>query len=469
MTPPITHPTPVKLQCTYTRSLRPLETIKAGRVGLYCCGPTVYDYVHIGNMRSYLCEDFLRRTLEFVGLQVEHVVNITDVGHLVTDGDEGEDKMEKGARRAGKSIWEIAEHYTQAFLADVRALNILMPTHMPKATEYIPQQIDVIRAIEAKGLAYVAGDGVYFDTSGQDDYGFLARLDREGLQAGARVELGGKRNKTDFALWKFSPAGSQRAMEWDSPWGRGFPGWHVECTAMSVDLLGDYFDIHCGGEDHVPVHHTNEIAQCEAAHGTREANFWLHVKFLNLGGDKMSKSAGTFLRVADLTAKGVSPLAFRYLCLGAHYRAAMEFTWDTLKSAETTLERLYQALERLPEGGMAHSGYLKEFTDALVNDVATPQGLAVLWRMLKDDSVADADKRMTALAFDAVLGLSLDDPSRGRLAVSAPAEVMGWAEDRLAARREKRWADADVLKKRIVEAGFDVLDTPTGYDLKHKN
>lgn len=462
------HPTPVKLQCTFTRTLRPLETLRAGEVGLYACGPTVYDYAHIGNLRTYLCEDFLRRTLEFVGLRVNHVMNITDVGHLVTDADEGEDKMEKGARKAGKSIWEIAEHYTQAFLVDLSRLNILMPTHMPKATEYIAEQIDTVRAIEEKGLAYVTSDGVYFDTSKQESYGALARLDLKGLQGGARVDLGEKRSKSDFALWKFSPAGTTRAMEWESPWGKGFPGWHVECTAMSVKLLGSSFDIHCGGEDHIPVHHTNEIAQCEAAHGTREANFWLHVKFLTLGGDKMSKSAGTFLRLDDMLSQGVSPMAYRYLCLGAHYRAGMEFTWEHLKSAQTTLERLYQHVERLPKDGRVSETHLTEFRTGLCNDVGTAQGLSVLWTMLKDDSLADADKRATALAFDAVLGLHLDAPEKGRVEVRVPNEVQAWAEQRQQARVEKRWGDADTLKKQILEAGFEVLDKTEGFELKRK-
>lgn len=462
------HPTPVKLHCTFTRSLRPLETLKKGEVGLYCCGPTVYDYAHIGNLRTYLCEDFLRRTLEFVGLKVNHVMNITDVGHLVTDADDGEDKMEKGARRAGKTIWEIADDYTRAFLLDLSRLNIRTPHSMPKATEYIAEQIETVRAIEKKGLAYVTSDGVYFDTSKQPDYGTLARLDLKGLQGGARVELGEKRNKSDFALWKLSPPGSTRAMEWESPWGKGFPGWHVECTAMSVKLLGPLFDIHCGGEDHIPVHHTNEIAQCEAAHGTREANYWLHVKFLTLGGDKMSKSAGTFLRLDDMLAQGVSPLAYRYLCLGAHYRAGMEFTWEHLKSAQTTLERLYQHIERLPAGGTPSAKHMDDFRNALCNDVGTAQGLSVLWTLLKDDTVPDADKRATALAFDAVFGLHLEAPEKGRVEVKAPSDVQTWAEERQQARVEKRWADADALKKKILDAGFEVLDKTEGFELKKK-
>jgi cysteinyl-tRNA synthetase len=462
---------PVKLHCTFTRTLRPLNPQKAGVVSMYCCGPTVYDYAHIGNLRTYLCEDFFRRLLEVVGYRVNHVTNITDVGHLVTDGDEGEDKMEKGSRRTGKSAWEIADYYTQQFLADLDALNIVRPHQMPKATDYIQEQIDTIRSIQEKGLAYITSDGVYFDTSKQSDYGALAKLDREGLQGGARVDVGEKRNITDFALWKFSPESSQRQMEWDSPWGRGFPGWHIECTAMSVKLLGSYFDVHWGGEDHIPVHHTNEIAQCQAAHGTREADFWLHVKFLTLGQEKMSKSAGTFLRMKDLVEQGVSPLAYRYLCLGAHYRASMEFSWDHLKSAETTLSRLVRLVESLPTGGQVHGPSYQEFLEAVCNDLGTPQALAVLWKMLKDDGIAAADRRATALAFDALLGLHLANPALSRIQLKVPVEVETWAKERLKARQEKRYADGDALKKQIVDAGYEVLDTASepGYELRRKS
>ncbi len=272
----------VHLFDTYTRTIRKFEPLHGNEVGLYTCGPTVYDYAHIGNLRTYIFEDLLRRTLEFNGYTVKHVMNITDVGHLVSDADTGEDKMEKGSRRMGKSAWEIAEFYTQAFIDDLKRLNIKEPDIWCKATEHIPEQIDLIRCIEAKGYTYKTSDGIYFDTSKLPDYGHLGRLDIDGLQAGTRIDMGEKLHPTDFALWKFSPPDQQRQMEWDSPWGKGFPGWHIECSAMSEKYLGPYFDIHCGGEDHITVHHTNEIAQTQACYGTRLANFWMHGYFLQL-------------------------------------------------------------------------------------------------------------------------------------------------------------------------------------------
>ncbi|MCI0520475.1 MAG: cysteine--tRNA ligase, partial [Chloroflexi bacterium] len=273
---------------TYTRSVRRFEPLHPPEVGIYTCGPTVYDFAHIGNLRTYIFEDILRRVLAFNGFQVKHVMNVTDVGHLVSDADSGEDKMEKGSRRTGKSAWQIAAEYTQAFMEDLASLNILTPDVVCKATDHIGEQIAFIQCIEAQGYTYLTSDGVYFDTSRLEDYGHMARLDIDGLQAGARIEMGEKRLPTDFALWKFSPAGQQRQMEWDSPWGMGFPGWHIECSAMSAKYLGPFFDIHCGGEDHINVHHTNEIAQTQACYGTRLANFWMHGYFLQLEAEKMA-------------------------------------------------------------------------------------------------------------------------------------------------------------------------------------
>jgi len=343
---------PLTLYDNYTRSMRRFEPLVAGGpVGIYTCGPTVYDYQHIGNFRTFMFEDWLKRVLAWNGYAVRHVMNITDVGHLTSDADTGEDKMEKGSRRTGKTAWEIAEMYTRAFLDDMRALNIEEPTILSKATDHIPEQIAFIADIDSKGYAYRTGDGVYFDTSRQPDYGFLARLDKAGLESGHRVAPGEKRHPTDFALWKLSPPGERRQMEWDSPWGRGFPGWHIECSAMAQKYLGDFFDIHCGGEDHIPVHHTNEIAQTEARVGTRLANFWMHGYFLLLGDVKMAKSAGEFLRVQALVDRGYDPLAYRYLCLTGHYRSQLNFTFEALDSAATGLERMRQGFYALPDGG----------------------------------------------------------------------------------------------------------------------
>ena len=315
----------LRLYDTFTRNLREFVPLQSPEVGLYTCGPTVYDYAHIGNLRTYIFEDILRRTLEFNGYTVKHVMNITDVGHLVSDADEGEDKMEKGARRTGKSAWEIAQFYTLAFQEDLKRLNIQSPHIWCRATDHIQEQIEFILCIENRGYTYRTSDGVYFDTSKMSNYGYMARLDIEGLQAGARIDLGEKRSPTDFALWKFSPSGQKRQMEWESPWGTGFPGWHIECSAMSAKYLGSFFDIHCGGEDHIPVHHTNEIAQTEACFGTRLANFWMHGYFLQLDEASMSKSSGEFLRLQVLIDRGYDPLAYRFFNLSAHYRAKLNF------------------------------------------------------------------------------------------------------------------------------------------------
>ncbi len=334
----------LRLYDTYTRSLREFEPLRPPEVGLYTCGPTVYDYAHIGNLRTYIFEDILKRVLVMNGYQVKHVMNITDVGHLQADGDVGEDKMEASAREKGRSAWELAEFYTDAFRADLARLNIREPDVWAKATEHIAEQIETVKCIEAKGYTYRTGDGIYFDTSKLDDYGYLARLNVEGLQAGARVGVGEKRNPTDFALWKFSPEGEKRQMEWDSPWGIGFPGWHIECSAMSAKYLGPYFDIHAGGEDHISVHHSNEIAQTQACYGTRLANFWMHGYFLQVDTGRMGKSAGNFVRLQDVVDRGYDPLAYRYLCLGAHYRSRLTFSWDALDGAATALERLRETV-----------------------------------------------------------------------------------------------------------------------------
>ena len=307
-------PRPLALYDTWERSTRPFAPLVPGRpVGLYTCGPTVYDYQHIGNFRTFLFEDLLKRVLRWNGYAVRHVMNVTDVGHLVSDADEGEDKIEKGARRTGKTAWEVAAFYTDAFVADMKRLNLEAPAILCKATDHIAEQVAFVADIERNGFAYVTADGVYFDTSKLDDYGYLARLDVAGLEAGRRVGLGDKRHATDFALWKLTPAGEARQMEWDSPWGRGFPGWHIECSAMAQKYLGDFFDIHCGGEDHIPVHHTNEIAQTEGRLASepsiprerrRLANFWMHGYFLLANDAKMAKSAGEFLRLASLDERG---------------------------------------------------------------------------------------------------------------------------------------------------------------------
>ncbi|MCY3712636.1 MAG: cysteine--tRNA ligase [Gemmatimonadetes bacterium] len=448
---------------TYTRSLREFEPLSPDEVGLYACGPTVYDFPHIGNMRTYVFGDLLRRALVFNGYKVRHVMNITDVGHLTSDADTGEDKMEEGARRAGKTAWEIAEFYTDVFKKDMRRLNILEPDTWCRATDHIEEQIKEIQCIEAKGFTYRTSDGIYFDTSKQPDYGFIARLDVEGLEAGARVDMAKKRSITDFALWKFSPPDEQRQMEWDSPWGVGFPGWHIECSAMSAKFLGPYFDIHLGGEDHISVHHANEIAQTEACHGTRLANFWMHGYFLQLGDAKMAKSAGGFLRVQTLIDRGYDPLVYRLFCLSASYRSKLNFKWESIEGAARQLNRLRLAVHGWGEpDAEADEAYMQRFTEVVNNDLNMPRAMSVTWDLVRSD-LPDSLKKATIMRFDELLGLSLAEWTPEETAV--PDHIQALAEQRRQARAEKRYADADALRDQIITAGFDIKDTPKGPEI----
>ncbi len=455
----------LKLYDTYTRSLRDFEPLHPPEVGLYTCGPTVYDYPHIGNMRAYLFEDILKRVLIWNGYAVKHVMNITDVGHLVSDADEGEDKMEKGSARTGKSAWEIADFFAQAFKDDLALLNILEPTIWCRATDHIQEQIDTIRCIEEKGYTYRTSDGIYFDTAKQSDYGALGRLDIEGLRAGARIDMGEKHNPTDFALWKFSPKDKKRQMEWDSPWGVGFPGWHIECSAMSAKYLGPFFDIHCGGEDHITVHHTNEIAQTEACYGTRLANFWMHCYFLQLGDEKMAKSAGGFIRVKTLFEKGYDPLVFRYFCLNALYRAKLSFSWESMESAATSLNRLRTTVIELAEPGMVDMDYLNRFSEAINDDLNTPRALAVVWDLVRSE-VPASTRKATLLKMDEVLGLDLANWQPKMEEV--PEEVVTLLNARALARKEKRWADADTIRSQVTALGYEIEDTAQGPKVKKK-
>ena len=457
----------MKLQLfdTWERRIRPFEPLKDTEVGIYCCGPTVYNFAHIGNLRTYLFEDVLRRVLILNRFNVKHVINITDVGHLTSDADTGEDKMEKGARESGLSIWDLAEKYTQAFQQDMAQLNCLVPDIWCKATDHIQEQIDFIEELVAKGFTYETSDGIYFDSRQLSDYGYLARLDVEGLQAGARVEQGERRYVTDFALWKFSPAEAQRQMEWNSPWGRGFPGWHIECSAMSAKYLGDFFDIHCGGEDHIPIHHTNEIAQTEAARGTRLANFWMHGYFLQLKNQKMAKSSGEFLTLDKLVAEGFSPLDYRYFCLTAHYRTQLAFSWESLKANQVALGRLYQAAWDWGEPGEISDTYMARFMEEINNDLNMPKALAVTWDLVRSD-LPDAVKKATLLAFDNIFGLDIGvwQPET----VEIPAEIEAMAAERQAARTARDWARSDELRDAIEAAGYTVEDTREGPRVKKR-
>lgn len=454
---------PLALYDTWSRTVRPFTTIHAGHVGMYCCGPTVYDHAHIGNLRTYVFEDILRRVLIRNGYEVRHVVNITDVGHLTSDADEGEDKMEKGSRRTGESAYAIAQRYTEAFVADWHALNLLEPTVWCRATDHIAEQIAFIGELDRSGYVYRTNDGLYFDTSKQDDYGFLARLDRAGLQAGKRVALGAKRNITDFALWKFSPEGVARQMEWDSPWGRGFPGWHIECSAMSAKHLGIWFDIHCGGEDHIAVHHSNEIAQTQAAYGTRLANFWIHGHFLTLNADsKMSKSSGDFVRLQTLRSRNIDPLAYRYLCMTAHYRSKLHFSWASLGAAQTALNRLRQLYSGWSDGGRIDPDFAARFNAELNDDLNLPRALAVLWELVKSE-LPPATLKATVDSFDLILGLGLRDWRP--VASDIPESIRALLGERAQAREAKNWARADEIRKVLNARGWRVEDGNDGQRL----
>ncbi|MDP7145984.1 MAG: cysteine--tRNA ligase [Pseudomonadales bacterium] len=450
---------PVSLFDTYTRQVREFEPLSKGEVGLYACGPTVYDYAHIGNLRTYLFEDFLRRTLEYNGYKVNHVINITDVGHLTSDADTGEDKMEKGSRRTGMTAWEMADFYTAAFQDDLQTLNILAPHTWCRATDHIPEQIAFIEDLVQRGFTYTTSDGIYFDSRRSNNYGRLARLDVNGLRAGARVDPGERRFVTDFALWKFSPPDEQRQMEWDSPWGIGFPGWHIECSVISSKYLGDFFDIHCGGEDHIPIHHTNEIAQTEASKGTTLANFWMHGYFLQLDNMKMAKSAGQMVRLQSLLDANYDPLVYRYLCLTAHYRTQLSFGWDSLEACGVALGRLQKSCYEWGEPSEPDADFVTRFEDHINNDLNMPRALALTHDLRRAD-IPDANKKATLLHFDRVFGLRLDEWRPDRLVV--PEEVERWLQQRESARSEKDWQQADLLRDKILAAGYQVEDRPEG-------
>ncbi|HTP08426.1 MAG TPA: cysteine--tRNA ligase [Anaerolineae bacterium] len=449
----------LRLYDTFTRTLRDFQPLHPPKVGLYSCGPTVYDYAHIGNLRTYVFVDLLRRVLLFNGYDVKHVMNITDVGHLVSDADTGEDKMETGERRTGQSAWEIAERFTRTFQDDLQQLNILEPTVWCRATEHIAEQIALIECIAEKGFTYRTSDGLYFDTSRLPDYGHLARLDVAGLQAGMRVDLGEKRNVTDFALWKFSPADRRRQMEWESPWGRGFPGWHIECSAMAAKYLGTFFDIHCGGEDHISVHHTNEIAQTQACYGTRLANFWLHGYFLQMDEARMAKSSGDFVRLQTLIDRGYDPSAYRYFCLGAHYRARLSFTWRGLDGAVTALNRLRAQAHAWGQPDVIDEDYVDRFAAQVNDDLNLPRAVAVVWDLAKSD-LPDATKKATLLYFDRVLGLGLAGWQPAKEIV--PEDIWQLVQQRQQARAARQWLLADELRSQISAAGYAVEDTLQG-------
>ena len=463
----------VRLYDTMSRAVKEFVPIEEGKAGLYCCGPTVYNFAHIGNLRTFIFEDLLHRTLVKAGYSLTHVMNITDVGHLTGDGDDGEDKMEKSARESGRSVWDIAEFYTKAFFDDEKDLNIIRPDIVCKATDHINDMIEIIKKLEEGGHTYISGGNVYFSIDTIDDYGKLAKLNLDDLREGARIEVdSNKRNPKDFVLWFTNSKFKDQAMQWPSPWGTGYPGWHIECSAMSSRYLGSHFDIHCGGIDAIPVHHTNEIAQSEAAFGQKPwVNYWCHGEFLLNDKGKMSKSSGEFLTLSLLKEKGYDALDYRYFCLGGHYRSQLKFSFESLDQArsarQTLMRRLAECSTAKADGiseGARH--YLDAFYEAMFNDLKAPQALAALWSMMRDSDIPDGEKWLAALEMDSILGLSLEKAQEKEEPQEADADALALLEQRSEAKKAKNYALADEIRARLASMGYKVVDTPKGATLE---
>ncbi len=460
----------MKLYNTLTRKIEEFKPIKEGEVGIYSCGPTVYWNQHIGHMYAYVQWDTLVRVFQYLGYKANWVMNITDVGHLTSDEDYGEDKMEVGAKREGLSVYDLAEKYIKQFLESMELLNIQKPDVLCRATEHIQEQIDLIKKMEANGFTYRTKTGLVFDTSKFPDYSKFARLDLEKQRPGARVEVDPeKKQPWDFLLWVTNQP--EHVMQWGSPWGRGFPGWHLECTAMSVKYLGEKFDIHTGGIEHIPVHHTNEIAQAYGAFGQQTANYWLHNGWLVLKDEKMSKSLGNIILVTDLVERGYDALALRYLILTSHYRQGLKFTEKALKSAAVSLDKLRELIAswRAEQGRKTLTEedekkvaqYKKEFLTAINQDLNIPQALAVVWQLAKS-SVSSQEKLDLILDFDQVLGLKLGEITKFK----TPKEVEDLVEKREALRKQREWQKADEIRKEVEEKGFKLEDTAGGTVVK---
>ncbi|HCR81289.1 MAG: Cysteine-tRNA ligase [Candidatus Pacebacteria bacterium GW2011_GWA1_46_10] len=466
----------MKLYNTLSRQIEEFVPLDPSLVKLYTCGPTVYDYTHIGHLRKYTMDDVLVRTLRHTGYEVKFVRNVTDVGHLASDADTGEDKMEKSAKKYGGTAWEIAQKFEDYFHYSLDLMNNLRPNVTARATESVPYQLDLVKKLEEKGYTYVIPeDGVYFDTSKLPNYGKLARLNIEGLEEGARIEkVVGKRHPADFALWKFERPGENRAMVWESPWHqRSFPGWHIECSAISMEHLGDQLDIHTGGFDHIPVHHTNEIAQSEAITGRKPfVRFWVHHNFLLVDGQKMSKSLNNFYTIDDLLKKEYDPMAFRLLLLSAHYRSEMNFTWENMEGAQVSWEKLVDRIQgfletkgQAPEPTEAQlaavENYRHRFFGQIEHDLKTPEALAVMWDLVGGSNVTDEQKYHLLLEFDEVLGLGLAKIHEVE-PVEVPTEIQQLLDQRQVAREKQDWQSADTLRQQIEKAGFQVIDEASG-------
>ncbi len=472
----------IRLFNTMTRKIEEFKPLVPGKMGFYSCGPTVYHYAHIGNLRTMVHNDILKRMFIENGYNVHHVMNITDVGHLTSDDDDsGDDKMERGAARENKSVWDIAQFYTDEFLRDYDDLNIMRPTDMPRATDYIAEQIDLVKKLQDLGYTYeIPGDGIYYDTSKFAAYGQLTGGSVSGNRAGARVEYNdAKRNPTDFALWKFSPTDKKRQMEWDSPWGIGFPGWHAECSAMSMKLLGNHFDIHTGGEDLSRVHHTNEIAQSEPITGAPWVNYWVHFSFLvDKSGEKMSKSNGEFLGLDAIRKRGYDTMVYRYFILLGHYQTQLRFSWDAMDAASNGYKNIIRRVADVltdPAPGERDSKVFNTWHDKILAPVSdnmkTAEALVYIQELLRDTTINASTKIALFEFIDRLLGLQFIDRAK-RLndaeSETPPADIVALADARTTAKAERNWGKADEIRAQIDAAGWNIIDTPNGSKLVKK-
>lgn len=468
---------PLLLYNTKTRKKETFKPIRNKSVGLYSCGPTVYQYPHLGNLRSYIFVDILKRVLALNGYKITHIMNITDVGHLVSDADTGEDKVEKEAKKEHKTAWQVAKFYEKIFKDNLKELNISPAARYPRASEHIKEQIDFIKGLEKKGYTYKTSDGIYFDTSKFKNYGILLKTKPKNQKTSRKIIKSVKRHPSDFALWKFSPKNAKRDMEWQSPWGVGFPGWHLECSAMSVKYLGKTLDIHTGGVDHIPVHHTNEIAQSESLTGKKFVNFWLHSNFLLMGKEKMAKSKGTFITLRDIKDKHFNPLDFRYLVLTSHYRSPLLFSWDALGASKTAreniekiIQKIFQLKKLIPSFQKVKNGeaekFKKEFKSAVNDDLNIPRSLSLFWNFLDKyqgfegkNRILDPAEVLKAIYFaDEVFGLNLKKIK--------PLKISNKLKDSLdkreKLRKAKKFQDADKIRSSLAKEGFLIEDTVFG-------
>ncbi len=451
----------LKIYNTLSKKEEEFKPITAGKALMYSCGPTVYNYAHVGNLRSYVFADILKRTLKYEDLEVKHVINITDVGHLASDADDGDDKMTKALKREGLpmtlvAMKEVALKYEAAFIEDLKKLNIELPDYFPRATDHIAEDLEIIKNLEVKGFVYKTSDGLYFDTAKDSKYGALGGLSEENV---ARIETNSeKKNPRDFALWKFNSE-----MGWDTPWGKGFPGWHIECSGMSMKYLGQHFDIHTGGIDHISIHHNNEIAQSENATGEKYVNYWIHNNFLNVESVKISKSLGNDIYLKTLIEKGFSPIDYRYFLLQTNYRSAANFTWEGLEAAQNALKKLKNIyLDLGTDVGAVSAFYKQKFTEALEDNLNTPEALSVLWTLARDEDTLLADKKATLLDFDKVLGLGMETWQKDQI----PEEVLALARERVNAKAAKDWTEADSIRDEIAKLGYEILDKGEDFEIR---